>query len=63
MKLVKCNKCKWVHFEIKTGATPEQITLHDNCFRCGNTYKNFVKAEDKDSPLGSTIQGIRAVEK
>ncbi len=55
MNLVKCNKCKWVHMEL----TPDKASeIPTGCFRCGNTYKDFSPAEDKDCPNGSTVQAI-----
>lgn len=56
-KLVKCKKCKLIHFEyseeehLKYGA-PTQ------CFRCRNTYKDFEDVSDRDIDRGHTIQGI-----
>lgn len=29
-----------------------------SCFRCGNTYKDFIDAVESDAPNGSTIQPI-----
>ena len=28
------------------------------CFKCGDSYKNFRKSKEKDSPVGCTIQPI-----
>jgi hypothetical protein len=60
--LVKCNKCKWVHFEYEI--VPETIAdyppkIPTKCFKCGNTYKDFSPALPEDVPNGSTIQSIR----
>lgn len=55
MKLVKCNKCKWVHFEMEPVPGTE---VPKACFRCGNSYKDFVQTDDIDVPRGSTLQPI-----
>lgn len=63
--LVKCNKCKWVHFECEKAPETLPYAIADyppkiptKCFRCGNTYKDFSPAEPGDVPDGSTIQAI-----
>lgn len=40
------------------GGEASSIASYENCFRCGNSYKNFVKALDKEIPKGSTLQPI-----
>lgn len=59
MNLVKCKKCKWVHFEHETD-DPVAQEYYVRCFRCGNSYKDFEPAEDGDVPDGSTVQAIRS---
>ena len=86
-KLVACNKCDWVHFQVNTeyvikwekdwadrwpkmseeekelfGHIIRPPTIEDkyiNCFRCGETHRNFRDVKDSEQiPAGSTIQPI-----
>lgn len=67
MDLVKCNKCKWVHFEVEEIPLNSQFPTPDypppvpkKCFRCGGSYKDFSTLTPEDHrPNGSTIQSIK----
>jgi len=39
---------------------PSKIKNYEGCMLCGNSYKNFVDAEDGDVPMGSTMSPIIA---
>jgi hypothetical protein len=58
--LVKCKKCKWVHFEAEEPNVHPEYKYEPprNCFRCGNDYTDFEDALKEDLPNGSTIQPI-----
>ena len=48
-KLLKCNKCGWMHFIDKTGSV--------QCFSCGSK-QGFSFVDERECPRGVTIQPI-----
>lgn len=40
------------------GGKPSSLEGYTCCFRCDNSYKDFVDADEGDVPYGSTIQPI-----
>lgn len=40
------------------GGNGASIKKYERCFRCNNSYRDFVVAKAKDVPVGSTIQPI-----
>lgn len=37
---------------------PSKIENYEGCMLCGNNYKNFIDAEEKDVPMGATLNPI-----
>lgn len=59
-KKYKCSKCGWVDAALPLAAVQQQVETgkYAQCFRCGAPSSGFVPAEDRDVPMGSTMQGI-----
>lgn len=56
IELIKCPKCKWVHFIMEEGGL-------DKCFSCGAYAKDMIPAVEADCPVGCTMQGINQAAK